>query len=347
MGKVRYIYRNYNATSLKNRSSIPVAGDITVGVTSIDCVNIKASAVKNLIGAAEYSLYKLCRHANLNQWSNFGPTLIDYHDDLVGGTGLISCQLPTICKLGDFAGYNHYAIAPGWPTGELAALQAAKVIQPYGNATFDPTINIGEIEYPSMSHVAMSLWVGGSIVAAELLALSSLQGTASFNLVNNSFYFDTSVTVKFRIIAGFPSVGDYLTAPELYDRFYVPNISDVTTSVKMEIATTLIFKYIHGTIGNDHTFDSLNFSTGNGGIVSWVDAYWETDFFNGLNVTALLSKWNYDTEQWDYIGSSVVYDVANYFAFFPTTAQACSEIWPGNTVTAYGFLYELVIDANV
>ena len=347
MGKIRDIYRNYNATTLKNRSSIPAATDITVNASNIDCVNIKASAVKSVLGASNYSLYALCRHTNVNKWSNFGPAIVDYSNDLVSGTGVITSSLPTVCKLGDFAGYKHTATPPGWPTGELAAFSKARSIQPYGNATFATTLSIGELEYPNMTHVAMSIWDGNTIINAELLALSGLQETATFSLVDNSFYGDTEVTVKFRLITGSPSVGDYITDPTLYDRYYIPNIADVTTDVKMEILTAIIFSYVHGTTGNDHTIDSLNFTTGDGGYVSWVDASWASDYLNGLAVTALLSKRNYDDDTWEYLGSSVIYSTGSYFASFPTGLQSSGEIDPTTEVTQYGFLYEVLIDADV
>ena len=106
MGKIRDIYNTYTAAQLKSRSTIPAATDITANASDIDCVNIKASAVKSTLSAAEYSLYNLCRHANVNHWSWFGPTV----------RSVVSQELvnddPTECRLGDFAGYNHSAATP-------------------------------------------------------------------------------------------------------------------------------------------------------------------------------------------------------------------------------------------
>lgn len=348
MGKIRNIYRAFNAATLKAKADIPSAANITVNASDIDCTVISLLAVKNLLGASTYSLHDLCTHVNVNIWSNFGPATVDYTDNLVTGTGIITSSLPTTAySLGSFAGYNHGAYAPGWPTGELASLQAARLIQPYGNAVFAPSITIGEIEYPSMSHVAMSLWTGGVCFNAELLALSGLQETATFNLTDTSIYGDTAVVVKFRIIAGSPSTVDYIDNPTLYDRYYIPNITDVNSSVKMEIATAIVYTYTHAPAGNDHHFDTIGFSVGDGGYLSWSDAYWDADFANGLTVTAILYQRNYTTDTWTAVGSpSQIYTIGYYFGSFPTGAQTSGELWSGNTVTAYGYLYELVIDAN-
>ena len=111
MGKIRDIYSGYTAAQLKSRSSIPAATDITVGTTTIDCVNIKASAVKSVLSATTYSLYDLCRHANVNHWSWFGPT-----QRTITSQELVNSD-PSVCKLGDFAGYNHSAATPGIAEG--------------------------------------------------------------------------------------------------------------------------------------------------------------------------------------------------------------------------------------
>jgi len=57
MGKVRTKYRGFTPTMMKTKADIPAtATDITVNANDIDCVNIKMSDVKTVIGASTYSL---------------------------------------------------------------------------------------------------------------------------------------------------------------------------------------------------------------------------------------------------------------------------------------------------
>jgi len=146
MGKERNTYRTYTTSMLKTRSSIPSAGDIAEHVGHIDCANISLNAVSDLLDNTTHSLYTLARHANINHWSAFGPTIrsttgSDYDKVLVNSDPADNCSL------GSFAGYNHSAVTPGWQTGGQAAAEADNWVNESSQAVVSADIDIGEIDW--------------------------------------------------------------------------------------------------------------------------------------------------------------------------------------------------------
>jgi len=165
MGKIRNVYRCFTDTQLKNRSEIPTAANIALGTTYIDCTNISLAGVKSVLSGTTYSLYDLCRHANVNHWSAFGPTV-----RTVTGSGydkvLVNSD-PTVCKLGDFAGYNHGAVTPGWQSGGEAAAEANNWVNAGTKATCTANIDLGEVDWNgdlAVLGIAMLLFDSGDAI---------------------------------------------------------------------------------------------------------------------------------------------------------------------------------------
>ena len=97
MGKIRTAFRQITAATLKSKASIPAQTDITVVGNTIDCVNISLTQVKNVIGALTFSVYDVCRHDNVNVWSQFGPTIRSYSGVGTWSAALVNSK-PTECR---------------------------------------------------------------------------------------------------------------------------------------------------------------------------------------------------------------------------------------------------------
>lgn len=183
MSKTIAKYRGYTTSEMRTRSSIPSQSDITTDAGNMYCSNISLAAVKNILGASTYSLYDLCRHANVNKWSAFSPKLISITDNGGGRNNIIVFTTPSICKLGDFAGYNHSAIAPSYTSiGDYEKTTSSDA----EDVTFQIEFNCTELILTNLNSsegiVLTALWDGASYPAYKVVALSSLKGTASITV---------------------------------------------------------------------------------------------------------------------------------------------------------------------
>jgi len=147
MGKQLSTYRTFTPTILKGKADIPSAGNISEETGYIDCTNISLSAVKSCLGESTYSLYNLCRSDLVNQWSQFNPYIRSYS---VGAypfqTAVLVNTKPTVCKLGDFAGYDHVTFStPGWQT----APDAEYWVNAGSKVTISAYVYLGDFNYPS------------------------------------------------------------------------------------------------------------------------------------------------------------------------------------------------------
>lgn len=103
----------FTPSALKARADVPSQANISEGAGYIRCVNVSRDYVKNILGSATTSIIGICRHANVNRWSGFGPTVRSVSGGGSYAAALVN-SLPTQCKLLDFAGYDHHAQTPGW-----------------------------------------------------------------------------------------------------------------------------------------------------------------------------------------------------------------------------------------
>ena len=171
MGKQVDKYRGFSSAELKAKAGIPAKSDIVEYTNYIDCSNIKMSAVKTLLGASTWSLYDLCRHNNVNKWSGFSPYLKDVSN--AGRNGTITFTKPSVCKLGDFAGYNHGAIPPSY----ISIDDYEKTTGSDGdNVTFQVEFNSTELILTDLNGalgiVLCAVWDGMTIPAYKVDALS-------------------------------------------------------------------------------------------------------------------------------------------------------------------------------
>jgi hypothetical protein len=189
MGKRRNIFRTFTTSALKARADIPAQADISEQTGYIDCSNIKISSVKSVLGATTNSLYELCRHANVNHWSTFGPTVRTYSNTGSFANAVMVNSDPSVAALGDFAGYDHVPYStPGWYTTPSNPTDVWVNAGSKGALTAD--IYLGEIDYNVGDNggVAFVLFDSyGTIQGWSLIDLDMVGDSANLSLetINN------------------------------------------------------------------------------------------------------------------------------------------------------------------
>jgi hypothetical protein len=225
MGKELSTYRAYTTTTLKERSSIPLQLDINEGTGLIDCSNIKISHVRSILEASTYGLYALCRHANVNPWSGFGPTVRS-----IASQNIVN-SVPSVASLGSFAGYNHNAVAP--------SIQAKDTVKyPNNGASFDITADvvIGEARYYeelNILGVALAIYDGATFIAADVVDLSTITDIANLSVTCPGVNANKSYTGKLYFINNASSFN------ESYILAHIPNCSDFGVTVTVMQANSL------------------------------------------------------------------------------------------------------------
>ena len=147
MPKTLQAYGGFSSADIKNRADIPAQADMTISGSNVDCVNIKDSDIKNVLGESVTSVGALCTSPLVNKWSGFGPTTFNTTGNIV--TPVVNAPY----TMGCFAGYNKEAISPYFyfPTAILS----------YGSSFAGTSINIssfinlGEVQWPN-------IWPNGS-----------------------------------------------------------------------------------------------------------------------------------------------------------------------------------------
>lgn len=183
MGKIRTAFRQITAATLKSKASIPAQTDITVVGNTIDCVNISLTQVKNVIGASTFSVYDVCRHDNVNVWSQFGPTIRIYTGVGTWSAALVNSK-PTECKLADFAGYQHFTTSvPGYAFPENPK---TVYVNSGSKATVLCDVNIGGFDYPDVGSnpgIAFVLFDSGGVIRGwSVISLNNQTETAYLSL---------------------------------------------------------------------------------------------------------------------------------------------------------------------
>ena len=295
MGKIRDIYGPFSAANLKARSSIPAVTDITVNASNIDCVNIKASAVKSVLSASNYSLYDLCRHTNVNRWSAWCPVIRTYsgtfpNEDIVN-------SVPTVCRLGDFAGYNHSALTPGWQSGGQASAQTDIWVDSGNQATVSAPICIGEIDWETEG----AGWVV-MLIYDEADGLVGW-GKTDISTVANNFTLTGTTDVSGGIVLNktwyarmFICAAGLLAAKEDVESASmcrIPNTTTFSVNIKVKAASTVYYSSTGTTqppspwVNNDGPL-GMNWSTG---YVTIGYDLQRNDSFTNVTFTATLRNW--------------------------------------------------------
>ena len=187
MGKQVDKYRGFSSAQLKAKADIPAASDIVEYTNYIDCSNIKMSAVKTLLGASTWSLYDLCRHVNVNEWSGYGPT----KREVIGG--ILTNRVPNNSEgysLGSFAGYNHGATTPHY---ESVTHDDDQDVDAGSLATFSVQLHLGEARLvgddiigvsDTDRGIALTVWDGVNILTrpdtSQVIDIHDLKQSASY-----------------------------------------------------------------------------------------------------------------------------------------------------------------------
>jgi len=176
--KVLTAYSGFTATDIKNRASVPLQANIAVNGASVECRNITTTNIKTVLNETVTGIGALCQSANVNTWSNFGPT--EWYIDAT----VLKNRVKTPYQFGSFAGYNNNAIAPGFMGS--SHITSFKYIQNDANPyTISVGLQGGEINFPAMvnaTHAKLVVRYQGTIVGSNLIALgSSYNSTVPIN----------------------------------------------------------------------------------------------------------------------------------------------------------------------
>ena len=268
--KDRNIYLGLTATQLKERSSLPSAANIAVNASSISCKNLDTGAIPGVLGLSSYDLLALCKHANVNKWSQFKPGTL-----IIDGSQEFIHSRPDPQDPGEFCAYNHNAPTPTINEGG----------GPGGSKSYDyegiallvrVQMQMGEVNWPAISaditHLYCFLSYGGSehfTLEYEITStgLQYVGAEIDFNITANrsyscAFWFGKPANKKIAKFPGFPS----FTINAVY-------------AVPADVEVTSI-----GTIANGLEYDRMNVSfnfTNTGGAGS-ATIYWQ--LYNSSNV---------------------------------------------------------------
>ncbi len=332
MGKQRNTYRTYTTNVLKTRSEIPAQVDISEQSGYIDCVNISLNAVKGVLSASTYSLYDLCRHANVNHWSAFGPTVrstsgSDYAKECVNSD-------PTVCKLGDFAGYNHGAVTPGWQTGGQATAEANNWVNSGSQATCNANIDIGEVDWENeMGAVGVAMLIFDVTDNITGWGYTVLSGVGSnFTLSGETTIGGGIVVDKLDWYAMAFLVDQTITDPaDVISAVVcrVPNISTWEINLKVKVA----IEWHYDETGTQ-TIPSPWTQNGTAGM-NWTTGYFDIGMiatnnnYTNLKIYARLFNWEYTQ-----VGSDAVIYNTSYTALDDITGSASVGM---TDIPAYGY----------
>ena len=333
MGKIRDTYGLFSAANLKSRSSIPAATDITVNTSSIDCVNIKVSDVKNVLSASTYSLYDLCRHTNVNRWSAWCPVVRTYSGSFPNND--IVNSVPTICRLGDFAGYNHNALTLGWQSGGQASAQEDIWIDSGNQATVSAPICIGEIDWVKEGAGWVVMLIYGD--AEGLVGW----GKTDISTVANNFTLTGTTDVSGGIVLSKTWYGRMFICAagtlaskedvEAASMCRIPNTTTFSINVKVRAVTDLTVN------SNGLTVEGEGFNL-IAGTCGFTKFYHLTESYSNVLVQARLFD-----HLWQQVGSTIDMHDGEYYASDEAFPNITGSAKPnGDYIAAYG--YHFVID---
>lgn len=226
------VYRGYTAAAIKARADIPAQDDMTITLDDIDCKNISVSMVRNILNSPSSGVKGVANDSNVNVWSGFGPTV------RTAPAQVLVNSAPSAGSLGSFAGYNHYATAPGW---SIAPVSGDLYVASGGSAVFEASVDIGEVNWlEDMGVIAVvhAIYYGETMVAYTAVNLETAQPT---NIVDALTVTLTNQTLQ-RAYTGRIWLVDHLVDFSENDIVCrLPNTSDYITTVKILPATTTVF----------------------------------------------------------------------------------------------------------
>ena len=232
-------YRGYTAAAIKARADIPNQGDMTVSGSDVLCADVNTTKIRNAIGAAINTVGGLNQHANVNEWSGFGPTVRS-----IAAQVLVNSDGAAPHAEGEFAGYNHGAVTPGWKPNH--PVTSDLWVDNGGDAEFLVDITVGEVKWHEVANgivgVVFALYDGGALVAyvARNFNDESVTDdcTGLYAYVENCAL-EKTYTGKIWLVDS----TDF--GPEGFDGSQIvcrlPNTNDFTRTVKIKAASSVIF----------------------------------------------------------------------------------------------------------
>lgn len=281
----RYIrkstYRGYTPTDIKVRTTVPEAASIARNATTVDFANITVTKIANAIGSSSHLISVLCRSNLVNKWAGFSP----YLRSVVGG--VLAHNKPTMCKAGDFAGYNHNAATPHYES----TTHASDVwIIPGEIVHFAPTVNIGELKYIGgdiIGHsdcvgIALTVWDGTTLVASQVINLATAKDVIYPDATITGGSSDKTYTVKLYLVNSLSSF-DYTLSGVVCQ---VTELANYTKAVRLKQGTAGVLSSPPGWAISG-TPISLNLTTGS---IAFQGLH-NTTYSGHLTVTAYISDW--------------------------------------------------------
>jgi hypothetical protein len=243
-------YRGFTAAAIKAKANIPAQADMTVVGTTVDCKNISVSMVRNVLNSSSSGVKGVASDSNVNAWSGFGPTV------RTAPAGVLVNSAPAAGSLGSFAGYNHYAVAPGWVD---VPVSGDVYVASGGSVTFDAHIILGEVNWADMGIIAVMLAVydGTTLLSWDAVNLED-EAVGSELWISHTRLNQTiqrAYTVKIFLVNHLVDFSENDIVCRL------PNTSDYTKTVKILPATTSVFEAPDGFTASVGFTNSPNFGT--------------------------------------------------------------------------------------
>jgi hypothetical protein len=276
MAKVLNTYRSYTASDINTRCSATCSHSV-VGST-VECTNVSLSAVRNVIGESTYSLYNICRSANVNSYSCFGPKIITYHSS-GSESAYVTFDNPTSCSLGSFAGYNHSAVTPGWIRCDDGIW-----VNQGSSGTITGSVRIGELNYPNSQSFVVASYNGASYVDSQFIALDQyVSDSVDFTVGTGTISGTTTFTLKPFISQG---TSGYSSGVDNLCR--VPNASNGSCTVYMRTSSS-------GSYGgmSPFTLSGSHYSTSPSCLIGFSDCYDNGNSYSNIDVYAYLTTDGY------------------------------------------------------
>lgn len=328
MSKIIQKYRGYSATDIKTAADIPSTGSMVVSGDNLLCSDILISAVKNILSESSYNLSDLCTSTGVNLWAAFCPVIRTVTGASVWEYQLVNSAPTEMFSLGDFAGYNHNAVTPGWGTGGKAAAQADIWIVSNSKATFISDVVIGELQYPSESGIVLCAFDSSNVIKAwSRITTNDLKDTANLTCDSTD---NLTVQETFTLKSYIVNSNTITTANDIDDAIIcrIPNVDNATVTVKIKAASS----WYYDQSGNQ-TIPLPWVQNGSAGM-NWTSGYFNIGSIeSGTSVTVLrvyvsLFDWT-DT----LIGTADLFN-GNYTAYYDITGSVYLGLAP---IANYGY----------
>ena len=221
MSKRLYAYGGFTSQQLKDRSSIPSQGDITVGDGYIDCASVDIpSEIRDVIGEGSNDLGTIYCSAKVNKWSGFGPW-----EWYVDGTELKSRLRSNPYDMSNFCGYNHNAPAPRLfnCTENIPA-----AIGETSTVIVTADFQLGELKLPTgfqLDSIAVDSYISQNNLRYKSVYPVNL-GMLQFTELNNSFAVQTMEDIE--VITQI-----YLCYSNGVKSLDIPNINPFSTMIQV------------------------------------------------------------------------------------------------------------------